>query len=77
MKVLYFDHMTKNVGYQITEKDIEGILWYLRTNKDKNATREDAIKFLEENADAAHILSHKIVEDEQSGKIDPVKLKKD
>ena len=61
---------TKNQGFQITEKDIEGILWYLRTNKDKNATREDAIKFLKENADMAHELAHKLVEDEKSGKID-------
>lgn len=75
--MLYFDHMTQNSGYQITEKDIDGILGYLRTNKDKNATREDAIKFLEENADMAHELAHKLVEDEQSGKIDPIKLKKD
>ncbi len=76
--MLYFDGMIKkNQGFQITEKDIESILWYLRTNKDKNATREDAIKFLEENADMAHELAHKLVKDEQSGKIDPIKLKKD
>ena len=69
--------MTKNSGYQITDQDIEGVLRYLRTNKDKNATREDAIKFLEENVDMAHEIAHKIVDDEQSGKIDPIKLKND
>ena len=40
-------------------------------------TREDAIKHLEEKAALAHMAAHKIVEDEQSGKIDPIKLKKD
>jgi hypothetical protein len=76
--MIYFEHMAKKFpGYEITEEDIKGILWYLQTNKDKNATREDAIKFLEENADTAHVLAHKIVEDERSGKIKPIKLKKD
>jgi hypothetical protein len=32
---------------------------------------------LEEKAALAHMTAHKIVEDEQSGKIDPIKLKKD
>jgi hypothetical protein len=37
----------------------------------------NAISYLEEKHAVAHMAAHKIVEDEQSGKIDPVKLKKD
>lgn len=76
MKMLYFDHMTQNVGYQITEQDIEATIGFLET-QGKPCTREDAIKHLEEKAALAHMAAHKIVDDEQSGKIDPVKLKKD
>ena len=76
MKVLYFDHMTQNVGYQITEQDIETTVRFLKA-KNKPCTREDAVKHLEEKAALAHMAAHKIVEDEQRGKIDPVKLKKD
>ena len=68
--------MTKNSGYQITEQDIETAIRYLKSNN-KPCTREDAIKYLEEKAALAHMAAHKIVEDEQSGKIDPIKLKKD
>ena len=74
MKVLYFDHMTQNVGYQITEQDIETTIRFLKA-ENKPSTREDAVKHLEEKAALAHMAAHKIVEDEQSGKIDPVKLK--
>lgn len=76
MKVLYFDHMTQNVGYQITEQDIETTVRFLKA-ENKPCTREDAVKHLEEKAALAHMAAHKIVEDEQSGKIDPVKLKND
>jgi hypothetical protein len=76
MKVLYFDHMTQNVGYQIIEQDIETTVRFLKAGN-KPCTREDAVKHLEEKAALAHMAAHKIVEDEQSGKIDPVKLKKD
>jgi len=76
MKVLYFDHMTQNTGYQITEQDIEIAMRYLKT-QGKPDSKEDAIKYLERKEAVAHMAAHKIVEDEQSGKIDPVKLKKD
>jgi hypothetical protein len=68
--------MTKIVGYQINEQDIESTIRFLKT-QGKPCTRKDAIKYLEEKAALAHIAAHKIVEDEQTGKIDPVKLKKD
>lgn len=76
MKVIYFEHMAKSVGYQITEEDIEATIRFLKT-QGKPCSREDAINHLEEKAALAHVAAHKIVEDEQSGKIDPVKLKKD
>ena len=76
MKVLYFDHMTQNVGYQITEQDIETTIRFLKA-ENKPSTREDAVKHLEEKAALAHMAAHKIVEDEKNGKIDPVILKKD
>ena len=74
--MLYFDHMTQNSGYQISEADIEATIRFLKTQNLPN-TREDAIKHLEEKAALAHMAAHKIVEDEQSGKIDPIKIKKD
>lgn len=76
MKVLYFDHMTQDTGYQMTEQDIESTIGFLKT-QGKPCSREDAINYLEKKHAVAHMAAHKIVEDEQSGKIDPVKLKKD
>ena len=76
MKVLYFDHMAQDTGYQMTEQDIESTIGFLKT-QGKPCSREDAISYLEEKHAVAHMAAHKIVEDEQSGKIDPVKLKKD
>lgn len=74
--MIYFGYMTPNKGYQITEHDIETAIRYLETQGKPNS-KEDAIKYLEKKAAVAHMAAHKIVEDEQSGKIDPVKLKKD
>ena len=74
--MLYFDHMTQNTGYQITEEDIETAIRFLKA-ENKPCTRADAIKHLEEKAALAHMAAHKIVEDEQAGKIEPIKLKKD
>jgi len=74
--MLYFDHMTQNSGYQISEADIEKTIRFLKT-QNLPCTREYAIKHLEEKAALAHMAAHKIVEDEQSGKIDLIKLKKD
>ena len=74
--MIYFSYMSQNTGYQITERDIETAMRFLKTQGKPNS-KEDAIKYLEEKEAVAHMAAHKIVEDEQSGKIDPVKLKKD
>ncbi len=67
--------MTQNSGYQITEQDIEATIRFLKAQK-QPCTREDAVKHLEEKAALAHMAAHKILEDEQSGIIEPIKLKK-
>jgi hypothetical protein len=71
--------MTKTFqGYEINEKDIDTALRYLiYEKKQKNPTRKDAIALLNEKNAISHITAHKVVEDEQSGKIEPVKLQKD
>lgn len=71
MKMIYFRHMAKSIGYQISEQDIESTIRFLKT-QGKPCTRKDAIKHLEEKAALAHIAAHKIVEDERSGKIKKV-----
>lgn len=73
MKMIYSDRMTNQVGYQMTEKDIETAMSYLLLNN-LPSSREDAIKYLEEKTAVAHMAAHKIVEDEQSGVIEPVKI---
>lgn len=55
----------KKIGYQINEKDIESALNHLRLNENPEATRDDAIQFLEEHHVMAHVAAHRIVEDEQ------------
>lgn len=78
MKMIYFAHMGKPFqGYEISEKDIETTIRFLKSEGKIDVTREDAIKYLEEKQAVAHMAAHKIVEDEQSGKIKPVKLKQD
>lgn len=78
MKMVYFRHMGKPFqGYEISEKDIEITINYLKSTGKADATREDAIEHLVEKQALAHMAAHKIVEDEQSGKIKPVKLDKD
>jgi len=63
-------------GYQITQEDIDSAIKYLTyVEKVKNPTRKDAIAFLHKKHAIVHMTAHKIVEDEQSGKIDSVKLK--
>lgn len=61
-------------GYEISEKDIETTLHFLQTNGSKNATRQDAVKYLELKHSIAHAAAHKIVEDEQSGKIEKIEV---
>lgn len=77
MNMLYYADMGKSFeGYKITEKDIENTLQYLITSVNKETSREDAIKYLEEKHSIAHVAAHKIVEDERSGKIKQLKVKK-
>lgn len=69
-------NMKNNSGYQLNKKDIEITLKYLRLHEDKNATREDAVKYLEEHQSLAHLAAHKIVEDEKSGKTNTIDIEK-
>ncbi|NCQ54733.1 hypothetical protein GW797_00625 [Candidatus Parcubacteria bacterium] len=55
----------KKSGYEISEQDIEKTLNYLRKTVDENATRDDAIAYLQEHQSMAHIVAHEIVEDEE------------
>ena len=60
----------KYISFKITEKGIDSALRYLRYEKgEKDATKEDAIALLEDFNALAHIMAHKLVEDEKSGKI--------
>jgi hypothetical protein len=60
--------MKNNSGFQITEKDIEATLRYLKMNESEEVTREDAIEYLEEHKSLAHLAAHKLVELEDKGK---------
>ena len=63
--------------FKITEQEIDSALRYLRFEKgEKDATKEDAIALLEDFNALAHMMAHRLVEDENSGKIEPVELKK-
>lgn len=57
------------VGYEITEEDINTVIRILKTQDPENATREGAIKFLEEAQTYSHFAAHQIVEDLESGKL--------
>ena len=76
--MIYSQNMSKlSNGYVITQADIAGAIKYLTfVEKVKNPTRADALNFLEKKHPLVHIAAHNIVEDEQSGKIKKVKLKK-
>lgn len=55
--------MKKNTAdFKITEKDIEATINYLKVIRNIDATREDAIDFLEQHKPMAHMVAHKIVE---------------
>ena len=51
------------------EQDIKTVIRYLEKNDPQNATREKAISMLNNMESTAHILAHKIVDDEKKGKI--------
>ncbi len=70
MNLIYSGYMTKKfAGYEITNKDIETTLKYLQTHGQPNATKEDAIIYLEEKQATAHVVAHKLVEDEKDKEI--------
>ena len=70
MKMIYSGHMTKKFqGYEMIEKDIAGTLKYLQTHGRPNATKEDAVIYLEEKQTTAHVVAHKLVADEKTGEI--------
>ena len=70
MKMIYSGHMTKKFqGYELTEKDIAGTLKYLQTHGRPNASKEDAIIYLEEKQTTAHVVAHKLVKDEKTNEI--------
>ena len=57
----------KSVRYQMTEDDIAVALKYLQTNENSEATREDAIVYLENLQSMSHLAAHKMVDDEMDG----------
>jgi len=57
--------MKTDKGYKITEKDIEATIQYLKVNGQPDATRDDAVAFLEEHKSLAHLTAHEIVEAEK------------
>lgn len=70
--MIYSQHMTKNfMGYEITEQNVESALRYLKTHGKENATRDEALSFLEDTLTVSHLSAHKIVEDVESGLLDP------
>lgn len=68
--------MTKKyTRFEITEKEIDSALRYLKYEKgEKEATKEDAIALLEDYNALAHMMAHKMDEDEQDGVIEIMKL---
>lgn len=72
--MVYFGYMTSNTGYQITQKDINTTIKFLKTQNLPHEPK-NAIKYLEKKATIAHITAHQIVQDEQNGKIKKTKTK--
>ena len=63
------------MGFEITEKEIDSAVRYLRHEKgEKDATRDDAVTLLEDFNALAHMMAHKVLEDEKNGKIKLMKL---
>ena len=54
--------MSKTGGYQLNEKDIEGVIRYLKTIDPKNATPEMAIAILEHLKGTYHTMAHETPE---------------
>lgn len=56
-----------NTDQNQREQDIESVIRFLNTSDPENATREHAIEMLENMEDLAHLIAHKVVEDENTG----------
>lgn len=57
--------MKKNTtNFQITDKDIDATINYLKVIENIDVTREEAIEYLERHKPMAHVVAHKIVEQE-------------
>ena len=68
--------MTKKyTRFEITEKEIDSALRYLKCEKgEKEATKKDAIALLEDYNVLAHMMAHKMNEDELGGVVEVIKL---
>jgi hypothetical protein len=68
--------MTKKyTRFEITEKEIDSALRYLKYEKgEKEATKKDAIALLEDYNVLAHMMAHKMNEDELGGVVEVIKL---
>lgn len=50
------------------EKDIRGVINFLKTSDPDNATREHAIEMLGDMESLAHLIAHKVVEEDRKEK---------
>lgn len=60
--------MTKNNDDQY-EKDIWSVIRFLEKTDPENATREHAVEMLGNMQSLAHLIAHKVVDDERAGKL--------
>ena len=60
--------MTKNDNDQY-EKDIQSVIGFLQKTDTENANREYAIEMLGNMQSLAHLIAHKVVDDERAGKL--------
>jgi len=63
--------MTKKLSQQ--EKDIAKVINFLKQTDPAKATRKHAIKMLGNMQTLAHLIAHKVVDDERSGKIKKIR----
>ena len=60
--------MTKTDNDQY-EKDTQSVIRFLQKTDPENANRENAIEMLGNMQSLAHLLAHKVVDDERAGKL--------
>jgi len=51
------------------EKDIQSVIGFLQKTDPENANRENAIEMLGNMQSLAHLLAHKVVDDERVGRL--------